>query len=85
MNLPIYDQPNHPNYGPVRRLHVMLLQLFGDDLALAEKEFADTFGGPWDWWLHRNMTTYSYSERRAQRNCMSKFMTLRAAWETEEE
>lgn len=45
--MPIYDNPNHPHYGPVRRLHVMLMQLFAnfDDAQLA---FHDVWGRWWD-------------------------------------
>ncbi|MBS7671429.1 hypothetical protein [Croceicoccus gelatinilyticus] len=46
--LPIYDQPNHPDYGPVRRLHVILLQIFADkDMAAIESELNDLLGTHW--------------------------------------
>lgn len=30
MNTPIYNQPNHKHYGPVRRMHLVLLALLAD-------------------------------------------------------
>ncbi|HLP67792.1 MAG TPA: hypothetical protein VK181_09760 [Rhizobium sp.] len=40
----IFDDPNHPQYGPVRRLWMILAQL--DLLGLAEEEMSVI--GPWD-------------------------------------
>lgn len=39
---PIYEQPNHRHYGPVRRLWVMLEQLFADrgGVVMVEKRLA---------------------------------------------
>lgn len=31
LNLRIYNNPNHPHYGPVRRLHIITLHLGFDD------------------------------------------------------
>jgi hypothetical protein len=36
---PIYDCPGHMFYGPVRRLHLKLMELFGDDLAEVEAAY----------------------------------------------
>ncbi|USM11523.1 hypothetical protein vBCbaSRXM_78 [Citromicrobium phage vB_CbaS-RXM] len=46
-NMPIYDDPNHPHYGPVRRLHLILLYLFGDRIAEAEKRHIKKTGVDW--------------------------------------
>lgn len=43
----IYDDPNHPQYGPVRRLHLILMHLFGADLSVVEKEFTLGIGKDW--------------------------------------
>ena len=43
----IFDNPSHPQYGPVRRMWVMLKQL--DLLAFADSEHA--FNGVWDSFL----------------------------------
>lgn len=52
----IYDNPDHPNYGPIRRMWVILAQL--DMLDIVVKHPA----GTWDQWyslilnnLHDNM------------------------------
>lgn len=37
--MPIYNDPNHPDYGPCRRLHLILLYLYTDNLP----EFAEGF------------------------------------------
>jgi hypothetical protein len=43
----IYNQPNHPAYGPCRRLHLKLLELFGDDLAEVEAAYERGIGHDW--------------------------------------
>ena len=42
----IYNNPNHKHYGPVRRMHIMLMQLFSDDCITDEA------------WLHENDPTW---------------------------
>lgn len=38
--MPIYNDPNHPHYGPCRRLHLILMSIFADcDLAAIEAEY----------------------------------------------
>lgn len=47
MDKRIFDNPNHPAYGPVRRVWVMLagLDLLGDD---TDAEYATQYGTRWD-------------------------------------
>jgi hypothetical protein len=53
----IFDNPNHPHYGPVRRLWVVLMQL---DLLEAAERWSDHAvetgaGWRWDEWLAQLM------------------------------
>lgn len=43
----IYNQPDHPAYGPCRRLHLKLLELLGDDLAEVEAAYQHGIGKDW--------------------------------------
>lgn len=43
----IYDNPNHPHYGPVRRLHLKLMELFPDNLSEVEDEYLNGIGNDW--------------------------------------
>jgi hypothetical protein len=43
----IYDQPNSPFYGHCRRLHLKLMELFGDDLPVVEKAYKLGLGKDW--------------------------------------
>lgn len=43
----IYNQPDHPAYGPCRRLHLKLLELLGDDLAEVEAAYEAGIGMHW--------------------------------------
>jgi len=63
----IYDNPNHPQYGPVRRLWVMLAQL--DLLAVAET-FITARGSSWDQHLAR-LIRMGLSESYSQRMLLS--------------
>jgi hypothetical protein len=51
----IYEDPNHPLYGPVRRLHLKLMELFGSDLAEVEREFSLGLGLDWTQFVERNL------------------------------
>ena len=51
--VPIYNDPNHPNYGPCRRVHLILMYLFGDDLALLEQCYREEHGEDWTEGLNR--------------------------------
>lgn len=44
----IFDNPNHPQYGPVRRMWVVLVQL---DLLEAAERWSKHGIVPWDEWL----------------------------------
>lgn len=43
----IYNQPGHPAYGACRRLHLKLIELFGDDLTDVESAYEDGIGHDW--------------------------------------
>lgn len=48
MSQPIYNDPSHPAYGPCRRLHIMLLQLFADaDFGRIEDDYRRAFTKDW--------------------------------------
>lgn len=64
MSTPIYDQPNHPNYGPVRRMHLMLMQLSADfrgGFGEFERQFTDMFSKDWTRWLNSYLEIYTES------------------------
>lgn len=44
---PIYEQPGHPDYGPCRRIHVILTGLFGDELPRIERLHHSRFRHDW--------------------------------------
>jgi hypothetical protein len=44
----IFDNPNDPQYGPVRRMWIVLVQL---DLLTAAERWSDLAIVPWDEWL----------------------------------
>lgn len=44
---PIYDQPNHPHYGPVRRMHLILMYLFESRTEEYEQGFKTEYGAHW--------------------------------------
>lgn len=62
----IFDNPNHPQYGPVRRMWIMLVQLDLLDQVEAGVAFRDE---PWDERLARLAQTQG--ERSAQRGILS--------------
>lgn len=43
----IYNQPNHPFYGPVRRMHLKLMELFGADVGCVEEMYEKGIGADW--------------------------------------
>jgi hypothetical protein len=43
----IYNEPGHRFYGPVRRLHLKIMELFGDDLNEVETAYARGIGKDW--------------------------------------
>ncbi|ARK07497.1 hypothetical protein LAV_00122 [Sphingobium phage Lacusarx] len=73
----IYDNPNHPHYGPARRLHVMLLQLGGDgSYSVMDNKYAAIFDVPWDWSLSQLLTA-DWPEPQAQRFIMKRTLSIR--------
>lgn len=80
---PIYDQPDHKLYGPVRRAHMMLEQLFADQFGglkgfMAKlATYRESVGSkPLRWdehlaWLIRK----GYSEPEAQRTIITQMIT----------
>lgn len=44
---PIYNQPKHPKFPHIRRMHLILLHLFGDELGGAEERFKEFFNRDW--------------------------------------
>ena len=44
---PIYNQPNHKYYGPARRIHLILMYLYGDALSKIETLFEEFHGISW--------------------------------------
>lgn len=73
----IYDQPDHPFYGPVRRLHVMCLQLF-PNFEEVERRF-ERLGGKgihWSQWMADRMQNYGYPEASAQRDMLRWFLSI---------
>jgi hypothetical protein len=72
----IYDDPNNPFYGPVRRLHVMALQLF-PNFARVEQRFAELNNGiTWSQWMADRMQKYGYPEATIQRDMLRWFLSL---------
>lgn len=45
-NRPIYDDSDHPRYGPVRRMHIILLSLLAD-VADGEAKLNEQIGTDW--------------------------------------
>lgn len=73
----IYDNPNHPHYGPVRRMWVVLVQL--DLLSAAEKYsryYKEKGGVSWDQNIAGKIA-HGYPESYAQREFI---YTLMEGW-----
>lgn len=65
----IYDDPNHPYYGPVRRMWTMLQNIWSIDYAKYDKMFYDQSPvGYWD----QEMISYfpEFKEHEAHRQLM---------------
>jgi hypothetical protein len=72
---PIYDQPDHPSYGPVRRLHVMLLQLAADvSLDAVMSHYKEVCMAPWDAHLDFLLQGLGYCEAEAQRRVLQDLL-----------
>lgn len=78
----IYDDPSHPQYGPVRRMWVILAQL--DMLDAADKYDREHSGNrSWDSWLaHLIASNPGDSESRFQRRGLKYFLERYAPQET---
>lgn len=72
----IYDQPNHPQYGPVRRAHLILMYLYGDNLAKIEPNYRAYTGVCWDDDLAFEVGNGTVPEARAARRILSIFQML---------
>lgn len=70
----IYDDPNHPTYGPVRRAWVILAGLYGDELGAMDTLYFQEWGSRWDTDLHVAMTEQDRTESEALRRCIWKVM-----------
>jgi hypothetical protein len=70
---PIYNDPNHFSYGPCRRLHLILLYLYSDNLSRLEEEYCNTIcqGG----WTH-TLDTSPEKESITARTILNQFNTL---------
>jgi hypothetical protein len=68
----IYDDPNHYNYGPVRRLHIMLMQLI-PDLSVVDQWFAEDHWETWDLCLS-NRLDRGLCESTAQRKTITEIL-----------
>lgn len=71
----IADDPNHPHYGPVRRLWVMLAQL--DMLTTAETYRSPTHDVTWDEELVIHLNG-NVREASAQRSVLRHLLTAHA-------
>lgn len=63
----IFDNPNHPHYGPVRRMWIVLVQL---DLLTSAEAYMDRFGRNWDEALVSLLERYQMQESAAQRSVL---------------
>jgi hypothetical protein len=68
----IFDSPNHPQYGPVRRMWVVLTQL---DLLTAAEKVMTGRGDDWDHHLSR-LIRIGLSESYAQRIVLGMILPL---------
>ena len=70
----IFDQPDHPNYGPVRRMHLILMYLHGDELPAMEERATKVFCEPWDRHMVRLMNGMGWRERTAAQFILEWFL-----------
>jgi len=68
----IIDHPNHPSYGPIRRMWVILIQL---DLIKNEDWFEEFHGLDWETMLCAGLKRLS--ESKAQQDIIRCFFALR--------
>lgn len=73
----IFDDPTHPQYGPVRRLWVILVQL---DLLKTAEKWRDDIGDTWDHSLAHRLEYFDYSESMAQRIVLHRILEGHVTW-----
>lgn len=71
--VPIYNDPNHLHYGPSRRLHLILLYLFCDELVDVEAAFENKHGYDWTEFMSRRITL-GVSEARTAKDLLSHML-----------
>lgn len=72
----IYDQPSHPHYGPVRRLHIMIMQLLTKhQCSVLDEHYDEQYGETWDLQLSRLMS-WDPSEPINSRAILTRVLTL---------
>ena len=72
----IFDQPNHPHYGPVRRMHIMIMQLFTPyQLSVLDSHYHEEYNENWDDQLSRLMS-WDPCEPINSRDILSRVLTL---------
>lgn len=72
----IYDQPDHPAYGPVRRVHIMILQFFADKkMDRIDLHYHEHYNSTWDEDLARLMQ-WDPQEALNSRCILERVLTL---------
>ena len=66
----IFNDPDHPQYGPVRRMWVILVQL---DMLNAAERYGRHYRLPWDEFLAANVRG-ALTEEVAQRDMLYRLM-----------
>lgn len=67
----VYDNPNHRQYGPIRRMWVVLAQL---GLLNAAEVWSTDYEKPWDEHLAQVLAVHNQPESMAQRNFIHALM-----------
>ncbi len=76
--MPIYEDPNHRFYGPSRRLYLILMQLFGDELPALEEAYSANHGQDWTSFLEIAIGRHGMPEGHTARNVIREFDDLAA-------
>lgn len=71
----IYNQPNHPAYGPCRRLHLKLLELFGDELPEVEAAYEHGIGHDWTA-VVKSSVAFGTNEAHVARSVVKTMLSL---------
>lgn len=64
MAIRIQDDPNHPFYGPVRRLWVVFQTLLADKYDYADEEYVHSWGYSWDETLVRWLAMHDGDQKQ---------------------